>query len=107
MTDAEGAAEDDKNRKALALARNKAESLLYTSERALGELGHVLGDEDRGRLEGDIQANRATVRAKVADPALLAGIRAELLSPEVVQTVTDQLAAALNHLMDQRPKRAD
>jgi DNA invertase Pin-like site-specific DNA recombinase len=51
----------------------------------------------------DVCSNRLTIRAKVADPALLAGLRAELLRPETVQYVTDALAAGLNHAIDQRP----
>jgi hypothetical protein len=51
----------------------------------------------------DVCCNRLTVRAKVADPALLAGLRAELLRPETVQYVTNALAAGLNQAIDQRP----
>jgi hypothetical protein len=48
--------------------------------------------------------NRLTVRAKVADAAILDGLRAELLRPELVQYVTGRLAAALNDLIDNRPR---
>ncbi|RMH41057.1 MAG: molecular chaperone DnaK [Deltaproteobacteria bacterium] len=47
-------ADADAERRALAEARNQAESLLYTSERALAEFGEVLGDEERAALEADI-----------------------------------------------------
>lgn len=49
--------------------------------------------------------NRLTIRAKVADPALLAGLRAELLKPETVRYISDQLAGALNAVRDQRPRQ--
>ena len=52
----------------------------------------------------DVCSNRLTIRAKVADPALLAGLRAELLRPETVQYVTVALAAEFNRVIDQRPK---
>lgn len=48
-------------------------------------------------------ANCLTIRAKVADPALLAGLRAELLRPDTVQYVTDALAREVNRIIDQRP----
>jgi DNA invertase Pin-like site-specific DNA recombinase len=51
----------------------------------------------------DVCRNRLTVRAKVADPALLAGLRAELLRPETVEYVTRALAVQLNQVIDQRP----
>ncbi len=51
----------------------------------------------------EICTNRLTIRAKIADPALLAGLRAELLRPDTVTRVTSLLAAELNALLDQRP----
>ncbi|HMF59831.1 MAG TPA: recombinase family protein [Vicinamibacterales bacterium] len=48
-------------------------------------------------------ANRLTVRAKIVDPALLAGLRAELLRDETIAYVTEQLAAQLNAVIDRRP----
>ena len=51
----------------------------------------------------DVCSNQLTIRAKVADPALLAGLRAELLRPETVQYITDVLATGLNLAIDQRP----
>lgn len=52
--------------------------------------------------------NRLTVRAKIADAAMVAGLQAELLRPETIAYVSDQLAAAMNEMIDQRPKqRAD
>jgi len=47
-------AEADKDRAELASMRNKAESLLYTSERALTEFGDVLGPAERQNLEEDL-----------------------------------------------------
>jgi molecular chaperone DnaK len=61
MGDAAAAVEDDKTRKELALAKNKAESLLYTSQRALTEFGEMLSPEERGALEADLAACRAAV----------------------------------------------
>lgn len=52
----------------------------------------------------DACSNRLTIRAKVADPAMLAGLRAELLRPETVLHVTRALADELSRVIDQRPK---
>ncbi len=51
----------------------------------------------------DACANRMTVRAKVVDPALLTGLRAELLRDETIAFLTAGLAADLNAVIDQRP----
>lgn len=52
----------------------------------------------------DACSNRITIRAKIADAHLLAGLRAELLRPETVEYVTAALTAELNHVIDERPK---
>jgi len=49
-------------------------------------------------------SNKLTIRAKIADAALLAGLRAELLQPATVAYITDRLADALNRIRDQRPQ---
>ena len=56
---------------------------------------------------GALCTNTLTIRAKVLEPALLAGLRAELLRPDTLQMVTDTLAAALNRVLDQRPKQRE
>jgi DNA invertase Pin-like site-specific DNA recombinase len=52
----------------------------------------------------DACVNRLTIRAKVADAYLLAGLKAELLAPATVTYVTDALASALNQRIDARPQ---
>jgi molecular chaperone DnaK len=56
IAEAEAMGEDDAYRKELAEARNSAESLLYTAERAFGEFSSVLPDAERNQLEADIEA---------------------------------------------------
>lgn len=51
--------------------------------------------------------NRVTVSTAVADEALVAGLRAELLRPEMLDEITASLAAALNAVIDQRPQRRE
>src|SRR6478735_5030622 len=48
-------------------------------------------------------ANRLTVRAKVADAHLLAGLKAELLAPATLQYVIEALGQELNRRIDDRP----
>lgn len=49
-------------------------------------------------------ANRLTVRAKVADPLLLEGLRAELVKPDTIAYLSAALSAALNQTIDDRPR---
>jgi DNA invertase Pin-like site-specific DNA recombinase len=48
--------------------------------------------------------NRLTIRAKVADAHLLAGLRRELLDPAAVRYVAEALTSALNQQIDERPR---
>lgn len=50
-----------------------------------------------------ICTNRLRVRMEVADRALLDGLRTELQSPEMLAYITEQLTAALNAAVDERP----
>jgi hypothetical protein len=49
--------------------------------------------------------NRLTVRTKVADPALLAGLRDALLEPRTVAYLMETVTQRLNALLDERPRR--
>jgi molecular chaperone DnaK len=58
----------DQARRELAEAKNQAETLLYTSERALAEFGHVLSAQERKRVEDDVAAcRRALEKATASD----------------------------------------
>jgi site-specific DNA recombinase len=49
--------------------------------------------------------NRLTIRAKVADAALLAGLQAYLLKPTTIEYLTAALSSRLNAALDERPKQ--
>ena len=61
VAEAAESAATDQSRRVLAELRNQAESLLYTSERALGEFGHVLGPTERSNLEQDLADCRRVI----------------------------------------------
>jgi molecular chaperone DnaK len=61
VDEAAASAEADSERRQLAEVKNKAESLLYTSERALAEFGEVLGPAERSNLEEDLADCRRVV----------------------------------------------
>jgi site-specific DNA recombinase len=52
-------------------------------------------------------SNRLTIRAKIADAVMLAGLKRELLQPATVKYVADAVAAELNRLIDDRPARQE
>jgi molecular chaperone DnaK len=51
VKDAEAHAEEDKKRKAAVEAKNHAEALVHSTEKALGEYGSKVGEQDRRAIE--------------------------------------------------------
>ena len=51
VEEAEANAEEDKKKKALIEARNHADSLIYSTEKSLGEYGDKIGAEDKASIE--------------------------------------------------------
>ena len=56
VQEAEANAEEDRNRRELAEARNQAEGLIHTTERQLEEHGDKIGPEDKAGIEEALQA---------------------------------------------------
>jgi molecular chaperone DnaK len=56
-------ASDDMDRKLLADARNRAESLLYSAERALAEFGEMLPEDERATITSDVADCRNSVES--------------------------------------------
>ena len=56
VQEAEANAEEDRQRRELAEARNQAESLIHTTERQLEEHGDKIGAEDKTEIEAAVQA---------------------------------------------------
>ena len=68
IAEAADSADEDAVRRELADAKNQAESLLYTSERALDEFGEVLGEEERASLVEDLaECKRVIEEGNVED----------------------------------------
>ena len=56
VQEAEANAEEDRNRRELAEARNQAEGLIHTTERQLEEHGDKIGTDDRAAIDEALQA---------------------------------------------------
>jgi molecular chaperone DnaK len=91
IDDAVTSAEHDRNRRELAEARNRAESLLYTSERALSELGHVLPEDDRNRLEQDLDECRQVLELGTLDQVLDAVVKLEASAQRIGEIIYSQI----------------
>ena len=56
VQDAESHAEDDKIRRELIEVRNAADSMIYTTEKNVGEYGDQIPEEDKATIEADLAA---------------------------------------------------
>lgn len=61
VKDAESHAEEDKKKREEVEVRNTADSLLYSTEKSLGEHGEKLSEEDKGNIEKAVQDLKATM----------------------------------------------
>jgi molecular chaperone DnaK len=67
VKDAEAHAEEDKKRKAQVEAKNHAEALLHSTEKALGEHGSKIGEGDRRAIENAIADLKEALKGDDAD----------------------------------------
>jgi molecular chaperone DnaK len=64
LKDAELHAQDDKNKKALAEARNSADALMYSTEKTLGELGERVNSGTRAEAEQTIVSLKREIQGE-------------------------------------------
>jgi molecular chaperone DnaK len=63
VQDAEAHAEEDKTRRELIEVRNAADSLIYTTEKNIGEYGDQIPEEDKATIEADLAALKEAMEA--------------------------------------------
>jgi molecular chaperone DnaK len=90
INEAVQSADEDAARKELAAAKNKSESLLYTSERALAEFGEVLSDAEREMLEADLAECRQMVEDGTLEEVLSAVERLEMSAQRIGEIIYAQ-----------------
>ncbi len=90
INDAVQSAEDDASRRELVDARNRVESLLYTSERALSEFGDVLSETEREMLESDLAESRQMVEEGTLEEVLAAVERLEMSAQRIGEIIYAQ-----------------
>ena len=64
VKDAELHAEEDKKKRESIEARNKLDSLIYSTEKSLGDLGEGLGAEEKGKVDAALQEAKKALESK-------------------------------------------
>ncbi len=67
VRDAERFAEEDKKQKEAVETKNRAESLIFQSEKALGEMGDKVSDSDKANVQSAIDKLKETVKGNDTD----------------------------------------
>lgn len=62
VRDAEKYAAEDKKRKEEVEVRNQADSLVYQTEKSLGELGDKIGSDDKARIDAELNKLKETLK---------------------------------------------
>jgi molecular chaperone DnaK len=91
VKEAEESSETDRQRRGMIELRNKADGLIYSTERTLEEFGDHVSDEDRKAMEAVIEKTREAVRGE--DGGALRAVVDELSA--LTYKMTEQLYAAL------------
>jgi molecular chaperone DnaK len=67
VKDAEAHSEEDKKKKALVEARNKADQMIYTTEKTLRDYGDKVSSDEKKRIEEKIEKVKEAMRGESAD----------------------------------------
>jgi molecular chaperone DnaK len=67
VKDAEAHSEEDKKKKALVEARNKADQMIYTTEKTLRDYGDKVSSDERKKIEEKIERVKESMRGESAD----------------------------------------
>jgi molecular chaperone DnaK len=91
VKDAESHAEDDKQKRAVIEARNKADQLIYSTEKSLKEYGDKLSEDDRKNINESIDRLKAALNTEQA---------------EIINQKCDDLMKASHKLAEELYKKA-
>src|SRR5262249_22664372 len=101
-------ADMDHARRQLADARNRAESLLYSSERALAEFGHMLEPSEAELIAADLaecrQAAETGTIAEVEDAIRRLEVSAQRIGETIYAAATDGAESADGEAGDGEPR---
>ncbi len=106
--EAEQYAEDDRQRRALADARNRAETLVYTTEKAMVEYVGLLGESEQTALEEDLRWCKHQLERDDAGVAELeeAIERLESSAHRIYEAIYEQASDLVDGDMDEGPREA-
>ena len=92
VKDAEAHAEEDKKKKEEIEVKNNAESLVYNSEKTLGELGDKISGEEKAKIEAEIESTKKALESN---------------NTESIKEATEKLTKVFYEMSEQLYKNAN
>jgi molecular chaperone DnaK len=93
VAEAEAQKDSDARKREVAELKLQLESLVYTTERAVVEYGHVLSQPEREAIEAELKASKAVMEAGVLDEIKMLQARLEEAAQKIGEAIYAQAAA--------------
>ena len=94
IKDAEMHADDDKQRRELVEARNQADSLIYSTEKSIKELGDKVDDETKGKVEAASAALKTAIEGEDTEEIKRLSEELTNVSHKLAEAMYQQASAA-------------
>jgi molecular chaperone DnaK len=107
VKEAEAHAEEDKKKKSLVEARNKADQLVYTTEKTLKEYGDKISEDEKKNIEEKIEKVRQAAKGENADEINKSIDELMQASHKIAEQMYKQTAGAQQQTTAQEPPKEE
>ena len=103
VKDADSHAEEDKRKKSLVEARNKADQMVYTTEKTLKDYGDKISDDEKKNIQDKIEKVKQTAKGENADEINRSIDELMQASHKIAEQMYKQTAGAQQQAAEQKP----
>ncbi len=107
VKDSEAHAEEDKKKRALVEARNKADQVIYTTEKTLKDYGDKVSSDEKKKIEEKIEKVKETMRGESADQINRSIDELMQASHKIAEEMYKQTAAQKQQTAAQEPPKEE
>jgi molecular chaperone DnaK len=105
VKEAEAHAQEDKKKKSLVEARNKADQMIYTTEKTLKEYGDKVSEDEKKNIEEKIEKVKQAAKGESADDINKSVDELMQASHKIAEQMYKQTAGAQQQAADQEPPK--
>jgi len=107
VKDAEAHGEEDKKKKSLVEARNKADQIIYTTEKTLKEYGDKISEDEKKNIEEKIEKVKQTMKGESADEINRSIDELMQASHKIAEQIYKQTQAQQQQATSQEPPKEE